>query len=115
MLTATLATTTAATRQEQNHAASTTQSQQTRAKSKEVKTLRVTTLPQMHCDNCEKKIKGNLRFEKGVKKIDTNIPTQTVTIEYDASKTSPEKLLKAFTKFGYEARQLKEGESVKAH
>lgn len=80
---------------------------------KDIKTIRVTTTPQMHCANCENKIKGNLRFEKGVKKIDTSIPSQTVTIEYDAEKTTPEKLLKAFAKFGYEARELKTDEQQK--
>lgn len=71
---------------------------------KDIKTLVVTTTPQMHCENCENKIKGNLRFEKGVKKIETSIPNQTVTIEYDADKTSAEKLIEAFMKFGYEAQ-----------
>lgn len=28
-------------------------------------TLTVTTQPQMHCANCEKKIKSNIRFVKG--------------------------------------------------
>lgn len=73
---------------------------------KDIKTVVVTTTPQMHCATCEKKIKGNLRFEKGVKKIETDIPAQTVTIEYDAEKTSVEKLLKAFPKFGYEAKPV---------
>ncbi len=63
--------------------------------------------------NCEKKIKGNLRFEKGVKKIVTNIEQQTVTIEYDADKVTVNQLLKAFSKAGYEARKLKEGEKPK--
>lgn len=72
---------------------------------KDIKTVVVTTTnPQMHCESCEKKIKGNLRFEKGVKKIETNIPQQTVTIEYDAEKTNTDRLLKAFTKFGYMAK-----------
>ena len=71
---------------------------------KDIKTLVVTTLPPMHCENCENKIKGNLRFEKGVKKIETSIPDQTVTIEYDAEKNSAEKLVEAFKKFGYEAQ-----------
>lgn len=31
-------------------------------------TLVVTTQPQMHCENCEKKIKSNIRFVKGTKK-----------------------------------------------
>ena len=80
---------------------------------RDIKTLRVTTTPQMHCANCEKKIKGNLRFEKGVKKIDTSIPQQAVTIEYDADKTTPTQLIKAFSKFGYEARELKSEKTAK--
>lgn len=71
---------------------------------KDIKTLVVTTMPPMHCESCENKIKGNLRFEKGVKKIETSIPDQTVTIEYDADKNSAEKLVEAFRKFGYEAQ-----------
>lgn len=31
-------------------------------------TLTVTTQPQMHCQNCEKKIKSNIRFVKGTSK-----------------------------------------------
>ena len=73
---------------------------------KDIKTVVVTTLPKMHCASCENKIKGNLRFEKGVKKIETSIPDQTVTIEYDAEKTNAEKLIEAFTKFGYEAQEI---------
>ena len=75
---------------------------------KDIKTLVVTTNPQMHCASCENKIKGNLRFEKGVKTIDCNIPEQRVTITYDAEKTKPETLIDAFGKFGYKATQLKE-------
>jgi Cation transport ATPase len=80
---------------------------------KDIKTVVVTTTPQMHCANCENKIKSNLRFEKGVKKIDTSIPDQTVTIQYDADKTTPVKLLQGFTKFGYSARVVEKGEKVK--
>ena len=75
---------------------------------KDIKTLVVTTTPQMHCANCEKKIKGNLRFEKGVTKIDTNVEQQRVTINYDADKTTPERIIKAFGKFGYTARPVAE-------
>ena len=73
---------------------------------KDIKTLVVTTTPPMHCESCENKIKGNLRFEKGVKKIETSVPNQTVTIEYDADKTSAGKLVEAFKKFGYEAQEI---------
>ena len=73
---------------------------------KDIKTIVVTTTPQMHCESCENKIKGNMRFEKGVKKIETSILDQTVTIEYDADKTSVDKLIEAFKKFGYEAEPV---------
>lgn len=79
---------------------------------KDIKTVVVTTTPQMHCEGCENKIKGNLRFEKGIKAIETNVEEQTVTLTYDADKTTVEKLLKGFEKFGYKARVLKEGEKV---
>ena len=79
---------------------------------KDIKTVVVTTTPQMHCENCEAKIKGNLRFEKGVKDIETNIEAQTVTIKYDAEKTSEEKIIKGFEKFKYSARKVKEGEVI---
>ena len=82
------------------------------AMAKTIKTVVVTTTPQMHCENCENKIKGNLRFEKGVKKIETDVERQTVTVTYDADKTTVEKLLEGFTKFGYTARELKPGETV---
>ncbi|MBU0289587.1 heavy metal-associated domain-containing protein [Hallella faecis] len=83
------------------------------AQAKDIKTVIFTTQPQMHCASCEKKIKGNLRYEKGVKRIDTSVEQQKVTVKYDADKTSAEKLQKAFKKFGYEARQVKANEKVK--
>ena len=74
---------------------------------KDLKTVVVTTTPQMHCQSCELKIKNNMRFEKGVKRIETSIPKQTVTIQYDADKTTVDKLLKGFEKFGYSACPVK--------
>jgi copper chaperone CopZ len=81
------------------------------AKSK-TDTLVVTTTPQMHCANCENKIKNNLRFEKGIKDILTSVNDQTVTIVYNPAKTDKQKIESAFPKFGYKARELKKGEKV---
>ena len=64
-------------------------------------TLQVTTAPQMHCENCEKKIKSNIRFIKGVKKIETSVPQQTVTIIYDPRKSTYQDFEKAFEKIGF--------------
>ena len=79
---------------------------------KDIKTVVLTTVPQMHCENCEKRIKENIRFEKGVKKIETDVEHQTVTITYDADKTTVEKLIKGFEKIKYQAREVKDGEQI---
>lgn len=68
---------------------------------KDLRELIVTTNPPMSCQNCENKIKGNLRFEKGIKKIETNLSGQRVTVEYDADKTNPANIEEAFKKIGY--------------
>ena len=74
---------------------------------KDIKTVVLTTNPQMHCENCEKKIKENIRFEKGVKSIKTNLEDKTVTIKYDAEKTSVPTIIEGFKKIKYEAREVK--------
>ncbi len=76
------------------------------AMAKDIKTVVVTTQPQMHCQNCEKKIKGNLRFEKGVKEIQCDIEGQRVTITYNADKTNTEAIIRSFGKFGYQATEI---------
>ncbi|MCM1319922.1 MAG: heavy-metal-associated domain-containing protein [Muribaculaceae bacterium] len=70
---------------------------------KDLQTIVFTPNPPMSCQNCENKIKGNLRFEKGVKDIRTDLKAQEITITYDADKTTPEKLVTALDKIGYEA------------
>ena len=74
---------------------------------KDIRTVVLTTLPEMHCANCEKKIKENIRFEKGVKSIKTDLKTKTVTIEYDADKTKVQDIIKGFKKIKYEATEVK--------
>lgn len=73
---------------------------------KDIRTLRVTTVPQMSCHNCENRIKKNIRFEKGVKNIETDLEAQIVAISYDADKTNEDALIKAFEKIDYEAIPL---------
>ena len=73
----------------------------------DIKTVVFTTNPEMHCESCEKKIKGNLRFEKGIKNIVTDLNVKTVTIEYDADKTNVQNIIKGFKKIKYEASEVK--------
>ena len=67
----------------------------------------------MHCANCEKKIKENIRFEKGIKSITTNLKDKTVTIEYDAEKTNVQDIIKGFKKIKYEASEVKKDKEKK--
>ena len=64
-------------------------------------TLVVTPTPDMHCSGCENKIKNNIRFVKGTKKIDTSLQHQTVTIVYDGRKTTFADFEAAVKKIGY--------------
>lgn len=82
------------------------------ALAKDIKTVVVSVTPQMHCESCEEKIKKNIRFEKGVKEIETSIADQTVTIRYDAEKTTPAKICEGFKKIGYDA-EIKEEKNNK--
>lgn len=81
---------------------------------KDIQTLVVTTNPPLSCQNCENKIKGNIRFEKGVKNIETSIPDQRVIVTYDADKTSPEKIEEAFAKINYQVKVINENGETEA-
>jgi len=80
---------------------------------KDIKTVVLKTQPEMHCANCEKKIKENIRFEKGIKSITTNLKDKTVTIEYDAEKTNVQDIIKGFKKIKYEASEVKKDKENK--
>ena len=71
---------------------------------KDLRVLVMTPTPQMHCESCENKIKKNLRFEKGVTKIETSVKEQTVTVTYDATKTDVKKIQAAMKEFGYDTK-----------
>lgn len=80
---------------------------------KDIKTVVLKTQPEMHCANCEKKIKDNIRFEKGIKSITTNLKDKTVTVEYDADKTNIPNIINGFKKINYEASEVKDASSKK--
>ena len=65
----------------------------TTAFGKDIKTVVFKTTPEMHCNNCETKIKNNL----------TDLGDKTVTVKYDADKTTVEALIKGFAKIKYSA------------
>lgn len=85
------------------------------ATAKNLKTVIYTTTPQMHCANCEAKVKNNLRFAKGVKEIKTDANEQKVYVTYDAQKTNEEKIKKYFEKFGYKAEKTTKEAKIPVH
>ena len=50
------------------------------------------------CENCAKKVDNSIPYQKGVKEVKVDVPSRTVTVTYDATKSSDEALLKAFEK-----------------
>ena len=75
---------------------------------KDIRTA-VFKVSQMHCENCERKVKNNIKFEKGVKEFSTDLKTRTVSITYDADKTNVEKLKAGFKKRSGICRRNKAG------
>ena len=76
-------------------------------KAKSADTLQITTTPQMHCSNCEKNYGlAGQRFVEGVKKIDTSISNQTVTIVYEPKKSNYQDFVKAFENIGYSIEKV---------
>ena len=61
----------------------------------------------MHCSGCKTRLKQNIRFVKGVKKIDTLVPQQKVAIVYNGTQSNYNDFVKAFGKIGYEIKRKK--------
>ncbi|MBP7409303.1 MAG: heavy-metal-associated domain-containing protein [Flavobacteriales bacterium] len=69
----------------------------------EKKTAHIDILSSTVCDMCVETIQSNLIYEKGVKKVDVDLTTSTVHVEYDAKKNTPEGLRGALIELGYSA------------
>ena len=67
---------------------------------------KVVIMSTAQCDECKEKIESALNFEKGVKSSNVNIETKEVTIVYNPSKTTPDKLRKAISMVGYDADSI---------
>ncbi|NHB69790.1 heavy-metal-associated domain-containing protein [Perlabentimonas gracilis] len=61
----------------------------------------------LSCDGCKKTVETGLAKAKGVKEVKADPTTKMVTVTYDESKTSEEKLVKSIEKMGYKAKVSK--------
>lgn len=73
----------------------------------------VFTLDHQMSQMCERKIKTNLRYEKGVKDINVSLKNNTITIIYQPEKNDDKNLLKAFKKIGFNAEVVKPAQPEK--
>jgi copper chaperone CopZ len=58
------------------------------------------------CGMCKSTIEKTLSKEEGVNKSTLDVKTKVVTVSYDTTKTSPEKIKKAITIVGYDADDM---------
>lgn len=61
------------------------------------------TIAGMHCEGCASGITAMLKRTDGVVKADVSYEERRATVDYDAAKTSPEKIIAAIGKLGYKA------------
>lgn len=71
----------------------------------EKKEATFTVNPPLVCNNCETKVKENLRFEKGVKSVKPSAKKGIVEVTYDDTKTDVPTIIQGFKKIGYEATE----------
>lgn len=67
----------------------------------------------MHCASCEKTVFDLLQFEKGVKEVKTDLPSNTIKVVFDERKNSQEAIAKIIEKKGYKAEVIAEEEYKK--
>jgi mercuric ion binding protein len=57
----------------------------------------------MHCESCAKGISSMLKRTDGVLRADVRYDTREAIVQYDASKTTPEKITSVIEDMGYKA------------
>ena len=61
---------------------------------KKIATVVFTT--DLDCHHCAQKVLNTIPYEKGIKDVQVDVPTKTVTVKFDEAKNSVESLTKAF-------------------
>lgn len=69
----------------------------------EKKTVTTTFVTDIDCEGCAKKVTNTIPYEKGVKDVQVDVPSKTVTVTYDPAKTNDDALVKAFAKIKIKA------------
>lgn len=59
------------------------------------------------CETCKSTIEKDLSFERGVKSAILDVASKDLTITYDSTKTTPQKIKLRISKIGYDADEVK--------
>ena len=73
------------------------------AQGKKTETVKIKT--SSVCNMCKKTLETGIAYEKGVKSVNLDVPTQMLTVEYRADKNNLAELRKAVNQLGYDADQ----------
>lgn len=60
------------------------------------------SVPEIHCDHCKHSIEGALNPLPGVDLATVDVPSATVTVEYDQAAISRDDIVAAITDQGYD-------------
>ena len=75
---------------------------------KKIATVVFTT--NLDCHHCAQKVLNTIPYEKGIKDVQVNVPTKTVTVKFDEAKNSTESLTKAFESIKVKVVKIKKVE-----
>ena len=67
----------------------------------------------LHCESCKAKVEKNIPYEKGVKDLEVDMKTQTITVTFREDKNTTENLQKAIEKLNIEVKGI-EGNNTSA-
>ena len=63
----------------------------------EKKIVTVVFTTDIDCHHCAQKVMNSIPYEKGIKDVQVDVKTKSVTVKFDAAKNSVESLTKAFS------------------
>ena len=75
---------------------------------KKISTVVFTT--DLDCHHCAQKVLNTIPYEKGIKDVQVDVPTKTVTVKFDEAKNSVESLTKAFESIKVKVVKIKKVE-----
>jgi periplasmic mercuric ion binding protein len=78
---------------------------QTKSKTSNIQSIQIKT--SAVCDMCKETIEKALSYETGVKKSNLDVKTKICTVQFDKTKTTPEKIKLAISNSGYDADEIK--------